>query len=562
MPKKETRRVKDRKFHYTYLIIDNIDNMYYYGVHSTDYSPEDIHQYHSSSKHLNRVIAYKGIENFTKKVRRYFSSREKADLWEHKVLRRLKVSKRADFYNQKEGGVGYVASGYTVVRCRDTGKTFRVPCEDKYIGIYYDPISKGRKLPEEQKKSLSELYKGKWVGEDNPVHELKNDSEWRLLLSEINSGKKLTEEQKVNLKDYSHWGHLTTTKASDKVLDRMKFNSAINNNRHSIYLYKGEVYLHPHELPVTVKTLEVEVVQETHPLVPVLKAGKGYYPDIKTAAKDLGVFRNTISNRIKNNHPCWKDYYFLPEKSVLLSKKVSDESFKKEMEVKYKSILKKQKDYVKPFSVGKSDEECSRIFMGTGKFLKGTTFHRLPDKNIYGYYADFEVYCPLCSEDDYVKDGVCTGKFKSSYQSLKSGYRPCRCGDPKGFSKEIYLYHVKLLCEKEGLTFSGVNGEWVGKKESKLIWICRKGNTHYDTRVGLFLEGGSRCKCCLSENIKNPPEKVNVNKRLKNGSFGEAMTYVALSRFTDTSNIYLKYPLKPEHIKVNKEILEWVRSVQ
>lgn len=178
MAKKEQNRASDRKYHYTYLIKDNIHNKFYYGVHSTDFDPEDINQYHSSSKHLKLMINSFGIDNFTKYVRRYFSSRVMADEWEHKVLRRMKVRSRKDFYNQSEGGVGYVTSGYVVVRCLETGKTLRVSCDDPYINTLYEPIAKGKSLPEAQKRALSELYKGKWSGLDNPVHELKDSDAW------------------------------------------------------------------------------------------------------------------------------------------------------------------------------------------------------------------------------------------------------------------------------------------------------------------------------------------------------------------------------------------------
>ncbi|AUR92300.1 P-loop containing nucleoside triphosphate hydrolase [Vibrio phage 1.170.O._10N.261.52.C3] len=44
----------------------------------------------------------------------------------------------------------------------------------------------------------------------------------------------------------------------------------------------------------------------------------------------------------------------------------------------------------------------------------------------------------------------------------------------------------------------------------------------------------------------------------KSNSFGESLSYVALSRFSNPRNVYLKYPITPKHIKVNQEILEWV----
>lgn len=43
--------------------------------------------------------------------------------------------------------------------------------------------------------------------------------------------------------------------------------------------------------------------------------------------------------------------------------------------------------------------------------------------------------------------------------------------------------------------------------------------------------------------------------------FGNSLAYTGITRFTDPRNIYLKYPLKREHLHVNKEILEWLQSL-
>lgn len=47
-----------------------------------------------------------------------------------------------------------------------------------------------------------------------------------------------------------------------------------------------------------------------------------------------------------------------------------------------------------------------------------------------------------------------------------------------------------------------------------------------------------------------------------NNSFGEALAYVSLSRFTSPELVYLKYPITPRHIKVNKEIRDWVLALE
>lgn len=510
MPKKEVNRVANREFHYTYLITDTINNKYYYGVHSTDYEPTDITQYHSSSKHLKLLIRELGIDNFTKQVRRYFNTRRDADVWEHKVLRRMKVRTRLDFYNQAEGGEGFAATGYVVVRCKTTGKTLRVPCEDPYIGILYDYLATGTKLSEEQRVALSELYKDKWKGGDNPVYHNRHKSSWRESISKANSGKKLPEHQVENLRDPSHWKHLMDYSSKEETISRMNFQRSINNNKYAnIYLFKGDVYLHKGDLPVDIKHTEAEIVPQPHPLVNLLRAGDSYYPDIKTAAKSIGVHKNTVSNRIKNPHECWKDYYFLDEDEVKEEKRLSEVVFKNRMHREYSNRLEEQKLYVRPFSLGMSDQEATELFMSTGKFLKGVTFKRSDEKDSHGTFSWYNVTCPVCSNDKYAESNICTGTFKAKYGRLKSGYPPCRCGDSKNFKIPVYLYHVRDMCEKEGIELLGI-APYKGKKETKLIWKCRKGAVHENTRLGLFLENGNRCVCCKDYYKDNPPEIVNL----------------------------------------------------
>lgn len=44
------------------------------------------------------------------------------------------------------------------------------------------------------------------------------------------------------------------------------------------------------------------------------------------------------------------------------------------------------------------------------------------------------------------------------------------------------------------------------------------------------------------------------------GSFGDAIVYVALSRFSNPEHVYLKYPLTPRHLRVNQEIIDWLKE--
>ena len=512
MRKKEKRRAGDREVHYTYLIRDNLNNLVYYGVHSTDYDPSDIEQYYGSSKRLTHAISIFGIENFSKEVRRTFKSRVLADAWEYKVLRRMKVRSNKSFYNSAEGGEGYVTTGYVTVRSIFDGKTFRVPVDDPYIGVLYEYTAKGRPCKQEVKDFLSDLYTGTRQGSDNPVHKIKDKVAWRKKVSAGNTGKKLPEAQIDKLKEPSSWGHLRNYKNSTEVNERMHFLRSINNNKFfSIFAYKGELYLHREGLPVDIKNKNLVTLKECHPLVNTLVAGGVEYPDIKTAAEGVGCKRNTVVNRINND--IMEDYYYFTREDILNRKRESEVYFLKEMRLKYESLLSEQRDYIEPFTTAICDKDVTKIFLEKGNFVEGTVFTRLQRQDKFKNYCYFDVFCPTCDTDKYAVAGASDGHFTITQGSLYSGKTPCRCNPRHRFTKEELEFDVIEVCKVEGLKYLGFTGEFTGKKESKITWECRNGNLHKDTRVGLFLDKGSRCKCCRAYYKDNPPT-ISIQKKL------------------------------------------------
>ena len=85
---------------YTYLIGWKDLNLWYYGVrYSQKAYPEDLWKtYFTSSKKVKEIREKHGEPDVIE-VRKKFATPEKAILWESKVLKRMKCSKRKDFLN-------------------------------------------------------------------------------------------------------------------------------------------------------------------------------------------------------------------------------------------------------------------------------------------------------------------------------------------------------------------------------------------------------------------------------------------------------------------------------
>jgi hypothetical protein len=156
------------------------------------------------------------------------------------------------------------------------------------------------------------------------------------------------------------------------------------------------------------------------------------------------------------------------------------------------------------------DEKHIKDFMETGKFLEGTTFKRnTVREDSKGSLSYWDITCPKCSEDEYTKNGLCSGVFTAKVSHLKLGQNPCRCSDNCRWTQGQREYQLKKVCFVEDLTFIGLVGDYVGNK-SKFEWICCEGHNNVSP-VHHFLNG-TRCRTCRDIEVGNrrlrPLEKV------------------------------------------------------
>lgn len=145
------------------------------------------------------------------------------------------------------------------------------------------------------------------------------------------------------------------------------------------------------------------------------------------------------------------------------------------------------------------DDEFISYFHEAG-FSADYKFWRSDKKDSRGYHAYWNYTCKTCSDDEYVKVGICSGIFESHHANLRVGNKPCRCSKSYRWNQEEREYQINKICKEEGLKFIGwVDEEGYKNNSSKLKWFCTE-NHECMTDTKSFIKG-IRCKTC--NNIKN-----------------------------------------------------------
>ena len=149
----------------------------------------------------------------------------------------------------------------------------------------------------------------------------------------------------------------------------------------------------------------------------------------------------------------------------------------------------------------KDDQVMIESFYNSGLSRSKYTFTRNTTKvNSLGYYPFWDMRCTSCSNDMYVKAGLCTGVFTSASNRLQQAQLPCRCANTYHWTKEQREYKVFQICKEESLTFLQWCGVGYSSNKSKLDWICSSGH-HCTTALCGFLSG-TRCRQCNGGHVQ------------------------------------------------------------
>lgn len=122
-----------------------------------------------------------------------------------------------------------------------------------------------------------------------------------------------------------------------------------------------------------------------------------------------------------------------------------------------------------------SDKTIIDRFFDKGGFSDGYIFCRGDKSKEGGYY--WKYYCPYCSNDSFVKQGLCTGIFESYVSGLVVGSKSCRCSK-KEYNEETFKMTAKNFLESKGRVFKGMH-EDIYRAEQELLYEVKINGLKY-----------------------------------------------------------------------------------
>lgn len=170
---------------FTYLIKHIPTGKVYYGLrYAKECHPSDLWTtYFTSSYDVEELIKKDGKDAFLCEVRKTFTDTKKAIEWEKKVLRRMKVIKRADFINRNiPGSSMFSHSEKTKEKMR---KRKPIGFGEKLKGNKHATINKGVPKTKEHAENISKGKKGKapFKGKNHPRYGTKKSDDELLKIS-------------------------------------------------------------------------------------------------------------------------------------------------------------------------------------------------------------------------------------------------------------------------------------------------------------------------------------------------------------------------------------------
>lgn len=210
------------QYHYTYKIINLVNNKIYIGKHSTNDLDDG---YMGSGISIKNAIKKYGIDNFSKEILNFYNSSEEA-LNAEKLLVTPEFVDNRNNYNMRSGGIG----------CAYMSEEVRNKISET-LKIYYKdhPQSEETRLKKSEKAKNNQAFAG---------HKHSEESKQKIRLKSIGRYHSEESKQKMRLKAL---GHKLSEESKQKIRESKKGQIAWNKGKH--YFNNGIIEILSNECP-------------------------------------------------------------------------------------------------------------------------------------------------------------------------------------------------------------------------------------------------------------------------------------------------------------------------
>lgn len=154
----------------------------------------------------------------------------------------------------------------------------------------------------------------------------------------------------------------------------------------------------------------------------------------------------------------------------------------------------------------KSIEEILLRHEGSGIY-DNITFNRSEnDKNKWTHT------CKICSNDDYVKNGLCTGVFKTSWSTILNGGCSCRCSENyKGMTKSMRVHRIKMYLKENNSPYTFISHSRIHKEQHLFLLECPEHGIFEKEEYSILR--GKGCQICSDRGyVKTKPSFIYLLK--------------------------------------------------
>ena len=141
------------------------------------------------------------------------------------------------------------------------------------------------------------------------------------------------------------------------------------------------------------------------------------------------------------------------------------------------------------------EQEISE-FYNTGRIAEGTIFTKSNRKTTQSHSSYWDYKCGICSKDEYVKNGVCSGIFTTVASSLKKGQVSCRCSKSYYWNQPQRELQIRLKIKERNSNLQFLRWESSDYGIHSTIYLECPTHGEFSTTLTNFIHNETGCPMC------------------------------------------------------------------